>query len=315
MDKTGSVIAMEGIVVDIDHMKALESSLRSLSAAVEQSPVSVVITDLAGCIQYVNPKFEEVTGYRAEEAIGKPPSILKSGTTAVSVYEELWRTLLAGGTWRGEFVNRRKDGEIFCEEAHITPVLDTEGAVYAYAAVKLDITARKEMEERLRRTASHDTLTGLPNRALFSERLQQALALADRERHRVALIFLDLDRFKEVNDTLGHAVGDLVLVEAARRMCATVRTSDSVGRIGGDEFVVLLPVVREISAALAVAEKLRDALEVPFAVEGHGIEISGSFGISLYPDHGANEVELSRHADAAMYQAKQAGRNAVRLFA
>jgi diguanylate cyclase (GGDEF)-like protein/PAS domain S-box-containing protein len=294
--------------------KQTEDALRSLSVAVEQSPVSVVITDTRGIISYVNPRFTLDTGYSSEEAIGRNPAILKSGLTEKQVYSELWDTLAKGKTWSGEFVNRCKDGRLFHEEAHIAPVFDDEGTVKHYVAVKLDITERKKVEERIAHMAQHDALTDLPNRPLFSDRLEQAMALAERDGTSMALMFLDLDGFKPVNDTFGHAVGDLLLQEAAHRIRECVRAADTVGRIGGDEFVVLLHRIEDEDDALTVAEKIRQALCRPFELAGQRLEISCSIGIAIYPEHGADEKELSQSADSAMYCAKQEGRNRVRLF-
>src|SRR6185369_13781393 len=240
--------------------KQTEDALRSLSVAVEQSPVSVVITDTRGIISYVNPRFTQDTGYSSEEAIGRSPAILKSALTEKHVYRELWDTLTKGQKWSGEFVNRRKNGDLFQEEAHIAPVFDAAGVITQYVAVKLDITERKKAEERITHLAQHDALTDLPNRPLFSDRLEQAVALARRDDTNLALMFLDLDGFKPVNDTFGHAVGDLLLKEASRRMRECVRASDTVGRIGGDEFVVLLHKIEDEDDALTVAEKIRQAI-------------------------------------------------------
>lgn len=299
---------------DITERKRVEAVLRSLSVAVEQSPVSVVIADLNAIIQYVNPRFTDVTGYSAEEVIGQNPSVLNSGFTEPSVFEELWSALKEGRTWKGEFINRKKNGEIFWEEAHIAPVYDSVGVVNRYVAVKLDISDRKQIEEKVTHLAQHDSLTDLPNRALFADRLHQALVLAHRDGVRMVIMFVDLDHFKPVNDTYGHAVGDLLLREVAQRMREAVRSSDTVGRIGGDEFVVLLPRMENVTAALVVAEKLRCTLAEPFELAGHILKISSSIGIAIYPDHGGDDRELTQRADAAMYCAKQEGRNRVEIF-
>jgi diguanylate cyclase (GGDEF)-like protein/PAS domain S-box-containing protein len=295
--------------------RQIESSLQTLSVAIEQSPVSVVITDADATIQYVNPQFTVETGYGVDEAMGKNPRILQSGLTDRAVFENMWQTLLQGEAWTGEFINRRRNGELFFEEAHIAPVQDDAGNTVQYVAVKLDITERKRAEERLAHLAHHDALTNLPNRPLFQDRMQQALALARRERQRLALLYLDLDGFKTVNDRFGHAVGDLLLQEAARRISGCVRASDTVGRIGGDEFVVLLSRIDTEGAALQVAEKVRAALGSPFTLAGRTVQLSCSIGIALYPDHGDDDLALAHHADLAMYRAKEGGRNAVRLFA
>jgi len=313
-DKNGNPRQLLFIDRDVTGRKEIESRLRSLSVAVEQSPVSVVITDLEGIIQYVNPMFSEITGYSLEEAIGQHTRILNSGFTDRSVFEQLWETMREGRSWTGQFINKRKNGETFWEEAHISPVLDGNGAATQYVAVKLDITKRKEVEERINHLALHDPLTDLPNRSLFSRMLQQSIELAGRHGYRLALMFMDLDHFKTVNDTHGHAVGDLVLKQSADRMRQSVRASDTVGRIGGDEFVILLPRIAAETDAWHVAEKLRQAMEVPFEVEGCDIRLSASVGIAIYPDHGRQENELSKHADTAMYRAKQQGRNRVLMF-
>lgn len=177
-----------------------------------------------------------------------------------------------------------------------------------------DITARKAIEERIHHLAQHDPLTGLPNRLLFSDRLQQALTSAKRQKSHLAVMFLDLDNFKPVNDTFGHDVGDVLLQQAALRIRGNIRELDTVARIGGDEFVVLLPIIETEQDALPVAEKIRNALSLPFNVAGHELSISSSIGIAVYPEHGVNEIELSKHADTAMYRSKQAGRNTVTLF-
>lgn len=299
---------------DITERKQIEARLRSLSVAIEQGPVTVVITDAQCTIQYVNPTFTMITGYTADEVVGKTPRILKSDKTDPSVYASLWSTLSSGTTWVGEFINKRKNGELFWEEAHIAPVFDASGTVQQYVAVKLDISDRKRVEEQVTHLAQYDTLTDLPNRTLFSDRLQQALALAQRDGNRLALMFVDLDHFKPVNDTYGHAVGDLLLKQVAQRMRDLVRASDTLGRIGGDEFLVLLPKVEGASDARLVAEKLRQALEAPFAVDGHTLQISACIGIAIYPDHGDEEKMLFHHADLAMYSAKQKSRNAVQVF-
>jgi len=299
---------------DVTERKKIEEQLRSLSVAIEQSPVSVVITDLNAIILYVNPMFEQVTGYTVSEAIGQNTRILKSGKTEPVIFETMWRTLQQGKSWHGEFINRRKTGELFWEEAHISPVTDANGVITRYVAVKLDITNRKQIEEKMHHMARYDNLTDLPNRNLFSDRLQQALAFAKREKNFLALLFVDLDHFKPVNDTFGHGIGDLLLKQVAKRMSEAVRISDTVGRIGGDEFVVLLPKIETEQDSLLVAEKIRLTLEQPFCIEEHTLHISATIGISLYPDHGATEHELSKHADTAMYCAKQAGRNRVALF-
>jgi diguanylate cyclase (GGDEF)-like protein/PAS domain S-box-containing protein len=288
--------------------------MQVLSLAIEQSPTSIVITGADAIIEYVNPHFSAESGYTAAEAIGRNPHILHSGLTPAATFRAMWDQLVRGEPWKGELINRRKSGELYWEEAHISPVKDAAGKITHYVAVKLDITERKQAYERIAYMAHHDVLTGLPNRALFFEHVAQALELAKRNQTRLALLFIDLDQFKPINDTWGHAVGDLVLQEAAKRMTGRIRAADTVGRIGGDEFVVLLTAVQDETAAVTVAAGIGEALRQPFLVADRCLSISASIGIALYPDHGRDAIELARHADDAMYQAKQDGRDNLKVF-
>lgn len=464
-----------------------EDRLRTLYTAIEQSPASVVIADADANISYVNPRFTEVTGYTLNEVLGHNPRLLHSGLTGSELYDVMWEKLSRGENWSGEFVNRRKNGEIYWEQAHISPILNTEGKVTQYVAVKLDITDRKrreqhervhnrvlellsrgasldvillaivesveteypemmcsillldkegkhlhsgasrslpdfyneaidgieigigagscgtatftgervivediashpywasylevttraglgscwsqpiygsankvlgtfaiyhrdrhspepedislieasanlaaiaieryhaaealrQSEEKHRRLAHYDVLTGLPTRVLFSDRLKQSIRSAKRNKKNLALMFLDLDKFKPVNDSFGHAVGDLLLKEVAVRMQSCVRASDTVSRIGGDEFVILLQDVADANSAFHVAEKIRLALNQPFELAGYQMNISCCVGIALYPEHATDERTLTKNADMAMYRAKENGRNQVQVF-
>ena len=418
---------------------ATENKLRTLYAAIEQSPISVVITSIEANIEYVNPRFSAVTGYSKEEVVGHNPRILQSGLTPKATYEELWKKLTNDQAWQGELINKRKNGEIYWEDAHIAPVKQPSGEITHFVAAKIDIserkriekvnkqsedrlhfilenspiavritslrthavmyanqsyieligmtpgaaigidprtyytqpqdyedvleqlsqgyritnrlmelsipsqgnmtkwalasylqleyngeaavlgwfydiTDRKAMEEQVQRLAQCDPLTDLPNRRLFSDRLQQALAFAIRDRTRLAVMFLDLDRFKPINDKYGHAMGDLVLKEVATRIQSSLRASDTLARIGGDEFVVLLPHVSSVSDVVGVAEKVRQVLNQPFIVDEHVMSLSSSAGIALYPEHGDTEQALVRNADTAMYYAKEDGRNNVQVY-
>lgn len=295
-------------------IKLSQSRLQVLSTAIEQSPTSVVITGADAIIQYVNPHFSEESGYSSAEAIGQNPGILNSGLTEPSTFRDLWSHLTCGEPWAGEFINRRKSGEIYWEEAHIAPVKDADGKTTHYVAVKLDISGRKVAQQRLAYMAHHDPLTNLPNRSLFFDLVTQGLALARRNETIMALMYIDLDKFKPINDNYGHEAGDLVLQHVARRMSDCVRDSDSVARIGGDEFVVLLLDVGDEEAAVAVAEKIRTSLNQPFDVAGKMLSISSSIGIAIYPEHGSDADELARNADSAMYHAKQSGRDNVKVF-
>jgi len=461
--------------------------LVSLCAAIEQSRTSIMIVDKEGDIVYVNPQFSVLTGYTKEEVIGQNPRFLQSGHTPQDTYKRLWRTLTHGETWVGEFINKKKNGEIFWEQAYISPVFSEDRKLSQYVAVKIDITDRRRRElhergmrhvlelvshgaplhtileaivrgaeneypdiqcsillldnqgkhlltgaapslpdfysqaistveiglgvgscgtaaftgERViaedifthpywvnfrdlakkanlgscwsepilgtdkkilgtfaiyhhephtpgeqdlilieslshlaaisierfhaqqalksseahhRKMAHHDALTGLPNRVLFSMELKKSIKIARRDGHKIGLLFIDLDNFKPVNDEYGHALGDELLKHVARRMKNAVRQSDMVCRIGGDEFIVLVPGVQDEMIALGIAEKIRSHLCTAFLIGEHRINISCSIGVSLYPDHGKEEKTLLRHADQAMYRAKDQGRNRVEMF-
>lgn len=327
-NKHGGVDKLMGITEDITARKRTEEMLRKLSIAVEQSSASVVITDLDARIEYVNPRFSEVTGYSLAEAIGCNPRILQSGQVAAEVYADMWGKLTGGLAWEGELLNKRKCGALYWEETHVAPVKNPAGAVTHYVAVKTDITERKRMEEQVRRLAFYDGLTGLPNRRLLSDRLAQAMAAGKRSGRYCALLFLDLDNFKPINDLHGHDVGDLLLVEAARRLKACMREVDTLARFGGDEFVVVLgPLDGERATAVVqagvVAEKIRVALAQPYvlAVRRDGApeltvrhRCSVSIGVALFFDRQASQDDILKWADTAMYQAKAAGRDLIRFY-
>lgn len=298
----------------LDELKRNELRLNLLSSAIEHSPTSVIITDANSVIEYVNPHFSLETGYSAEEVIGKKPSILQSGQVLAETYQAMWAQLLRGEVWTGELINRRKNGEAYWEEAYIAPVKDNQGKTRHYVAVKVDVSVRKEVNDKLAYLAHHDSLTHLPNRTLFFERLAQGLALAKRNNTRLALMYIDLDRFKPVNDTYGHAVGDILLQQAAERMKNCLRDSDTVGRIGGDEFVALTLDVSDGQSACLLAEKLRAALGQAFLIAGNEHTVSASIGVAIYPDHATTEIELAKRADIAMYAAKAGGRDQVKLY-
>jgi diguanylate cyclase (GGDEF)-like protein/PAS domain S-box-containing protein len=427
--------------VDISAQKQVEAELRKLSQAVEQSPVSVVITDLDGTIEYVNPKFEHVTGYSARDAIGHTPRILKSAETDPALHVKLWETITRGETWQGEFHNRREDGRLYWESAVISPIRDEAGNISHYIAVKEDITARKQAEEqlrlaatvfektregllvtdadnhikavnpafctitgysaddvlgrdprflssgrqspefyqamwatlaskghwegeiwnrrksgeiyaewlsltaihdrnddtntgrveeyvavfsditqrlqdeeRIRHQANYDSLTELPNRSLLLDRLGTAIAEAKRKQLCIALLFVDLDRFKPVNDSLGHQAGDDLLRQVARRLTDLVRGNDTVARLSGDEFVLILNGLAERKAATGMAERVNRSLAKAFEVQGQEVFIGSSIGISVYPKDTEDASTLLRNADMAMYRAKEAGRGTYRFF-
>lgn len=288
--------------------------VRKLWTAIEQSHNTVVMTDPKGNIEYVNPHFTKVTGYSKEEAIGKNPRILKSGRTSFETYKEMWETLNNQETWQGELVNKRKDGSLYWEKATIAPVVDRYNQTTAFIAVKDDVSIIKQQEEQLLHQAYYDGLTDLPNRVLAYDRLEQGLRSYKRGKKPVGVIFIDLDDFKKVNDTLGHQVGDAVLIEAAKRLTRCVRETDTVGRQGGDEFLVIVPDLEDTDILAQIAEKIIEAFRVPFNNMGMDIQIGTSIGISVSPTDGEDASTLMRNADLAMYKSKEAGKNIYSYF-
>lgn len=286
-----------------------QRQLMLLSTALSATANGVFIADKMGRILWLNKAFTALTGHGEMEALGSTPRILKSGKQDSSFYKKLWQTILRGEVWRDEVKERRKDGSEFFVRQTITPILDANGKISYFIAILEDISAEKEAEARIEYMAHYDSLTNLPNRALFLDRLRQALSLARRANHPVALMFLDLDRFKSVNDTLGHHAGDLLLQQVAVRLRACVRESDTVARLAGDEFTVTLPEIAMREDAVRVAEKIIAAFATPFDLEGHEVISSTSIGIALFPTDANDEEEMLKRADAAMYAAKEGGRN------
>ncbi len=313
-DMDGNLQGLVGVSRNITKRRQTEEHIITLSQAIEQSPVSVVITSPEGNIEYVNSAFEKVTGYTQQEILGQNSRILKSGRTPQGRYSDLWQALNSGKAWNGEFQNQRKNGEIFWEQAHIAPVMDTEGNIKHFLAVKQDITKQKQQEEKILHQAHFDSLTQLPNRFLSMDRLDQMLRESDRNQHQVAVLFLDLDDFKKVNDTLGHETGDKILIEAANRLQNCIREVDTVGRLGGDEFIVLLNNLDSPADAQPVAHKILERFRESLKIEGRDLLLTISIGISVYPSDGDNPAELLRNADSAMYYSKAQGRNSCHYF-
>ncbi|NRA83217.1 MAG: EAL domain-containing protein, partial [Gammaproteobacteria bacterium] len=302
------------IDIDLSAQKQAEQQANILSQALEQSPMSVVITDPNGIIEYVNETFEQTSGYKSAEVIGQPANVLKSDTTAPSLYKNLWHKISNGQAWQGEFQNKKKDGSLFWEQAYIAPVIDSHNKTSRYLAVKHDITAQKEQEQKIIYQAHFDNLTGLPNRFLSLDRLDYLLRDAKRLSQKVAVLFLDFDDFKKVNDTLGHHEGDQLLIEAARRLTSVIRASDVVGRLGGDEFIVLIPHHNDPNSVAIVAEKLLKQFRQPFQLASRKLVSTISIGIATYPDDGNCSEELLKQADAAMYSSKSQGRNTYTFY-
>lgn len=312
--RTLALHSAQALKQELAERRRAESDMRLAEKVFNSVDAAVFVTDQNTRIIKVNPAFTMITGYSADEAIGKTTHMLSSGAHPPEFYKEMWTTLKANGSWQGEISNRRKNGEFYTEWLSINEVRDQDGNLTHYVALFSDISERKAEEAHMHNLAHYDPLTGLPNRTLLADRLQQAITAAKREKSHMALMFIDLDKFKPINDTLGHHIGDLMLKEVAKRMLACLRESDSAARIGGDEFVVLLPLLEAQSDAIAVAEKIRHALFQPFELTGHSLNISSSIGVAVYPDHGSDEKTLLRNADTAMYFAKEAGRNNVMIF-
>ena len=290
-----------------------------IAAIAFETQEGITVTTPEAVILRVNRAFSELTGYSAEEAIGKTPALLKSGRHDEAFYHHMWETLGREGYWQGEIWNRRKNGEIYPEWLTITAVLDPEGRTTHYVAVFSDITQRKEAEDQILQLAFYDPLTQLPNRRLLMDRLSQARLAGARSRNFSAMLFLDLDQFKTLNDTRGHDVGDLLLIEVAQRLNTCVREVDTVGRLGGDEFMVIL---RELGTNAAVAaanartvgEKIRASLSRTYVLNRCECRITASIGICLFRGDDTSAEDLLKHADTAMYGAKNAGRNTLRFF-
>jgi diguanylate cyclase (GGDEF)-like protein/PAS domain S-box-containing protein len=313
-DTKGKVIGVEGVTRDITQEKAANAQMRKLSGAVEQTADMVMITNRSGLVEYVNQAFCDITGFTCDEVAGQYPNVLKSGRQDETFYRDMWATILGGEVFNGVLVNKRKDGSLYYEEKTITPLKDADGRITHFIATGRDITERMETHERLRYLAYHDVLTQLPNRALLTDRLDHAAAHARRRGTKLALLFLDLDRFKVINDTLGHDFGDRLLQVLSERLQQCVREEDTVARLSGDEFAVLLENVTAVEAVAEVAHKLLDVFERPFEVFERELFITTSIGISVFPNDGDNGTTLLKHADTAMYRAKDLGRNSYQFY-
>ncbi|UTF58728.1 bifunctional diguanylate cyclase/phosphodiesterase [Gilvimarinus sp. DA14] len=295
---------------------AAERRVQVLSQAVEQSPVAIVITDDQGIIEYVNPCFEQSLGYSSSEAMGQPLGFTFAEQESVAALDKLWQTGCGGQPWRGEFASRTKSGQLVWEFIKVTPLVDSEKNVDPshYLAVKEDITVRLNYEQQLVRQAHYDDLTGFANRVLLMDRLTLALESAKRSGNKVAVLGIDLDHFKNVNDSLGHSIGDTLLKEAAERLSECVRGGDTLARMGGDEFVVVIPELQDLRDVHEVSKKILRQFNSPFTIFGREYFVTTSLGIALYPDDGTNPHLLLRNADLAMYQAKDQGRNRYCFF-
>jgi diguanylate cyclase (GGDEF)-like protein/PAS domain S-box-containing protein len=309
VDSAGRVQGVMCLARDISDEMQNEERLRLWGSVIQHSSEAIIICDAKQRIVQVNRAFEEITGYTEAEAIGRTPRILKSGKHDREFYRRMWREVTQRGQWRGEVWNRRKNGDLYVEWLALGAVRDDSGAIAHFVGIFSDITARKQIEERVRHLAHFDPLTDLPNRAQLVELATQTLKIARRDRRKLALLVVDLDRFKTVNDSMGHDAGDELLIRVADRLRRLVRSSDIVARLGGDEFAVLIPHLDSMHAASAVAQKVLDSIRAPLTLRNHELSVSGSVGICVFPDGARDAGELIRNADAAMYHAKNSGRN------
>ena len=299
---------------DISEQKQSSFELDLAFKIIENTNEGVAITDNKGLILSVNPAFEVVTGYANEEVIGKNPRILKSGIHKTSFYKHMWKDISESEFWKGEIWNRRKNGEIYPEWLNISAIKDENGTITNYVAVFSDITDRKKVQQKLNHFENYDVLTGLPNRILFNKRSESLIEGAKRHNQQIAVLFLDLDRFKYINEMLGHSSGDLLLKEVASRLKGKLTNKDTIARLGGDEFVIVLPTLKHVKEAIHVAESIIDTLRSPFQLNGQEAYVSASIGISFFPFDGDHSETLLTKAERAMYEAKEKGRNRFELF-
>ena len=275
---------------------------------------AVFITDCKGCIKWVNKAFTRLSGYPSEEVYGQTPCLLKSGKHDTSFYQSIWQTILSGEVWRGEIVNRRKDGGLYTVQQTITPLRDIQGKVFRFVAIHEDITDKKQSDAHILYMAYYDSLTNLPNRSLFYDRLQHELAHAHRNERMLAVMFLDLDRFKVINDTWGHTYGDQVLKTVAERLKGCVRESDTVSRWGGDEFIFIITNIIQPQDVAFIAHKIFNEMSSPIQLEERKVYITPTIGIALYPLDASDAENLIKKADTAMYHGKERGRNTFKFY-
>jgi diguanylate cyclase (GGDEF)-like protein/PAS domain S-box-containing protein len=314
VDDAGHLVLV-GTVQDVDDAHRREAEVARLATIVEQAPAVVMLTDVAGTIEYVNRHFERTSGYAAHEVVGRPAGFLSADAAAdEAAARRMWAALAADGTWVGTFENRRRDGSRYRERATVSAIVDAGGRISHYLKLAEDVTEREELAERVAYLSENDPLTGLPNRAVFARRTEEAVAGARRHGDRLAVLMLDVDAFSTVNDGLGHGIGDALLVEVAARLRARVRRDDVVARVGGDEFAVLLDrLERPLDVGAAVAQ-VRAAFREPIAIDGHRLPVSLTIGVAVFPGDAETADELQRHADVALYRAKAIGPDATAHF-
>lgn len=314
LDKSNPHAGSIWVFADITQRRAQEAQLQLARTVFEHSSEALMITDCAGSIVDVNQAFTSITGYGLDEVRGRNPSMFKSGCHAPEFYSNLWRTLLATGRWDGEIIDRRKNGELYPKWLSITTVRDESGNPVNFIGSFQDISERKAAEEKIQFLAHHDVLTALPNRLLLRDRFGQAMEQAKRSGKNLAFMFLDLDEFKRINDSLGHRIGDYLLIAAVRRLKACLREADTISRQGGDEFIILLNDLDTPVAAAGIAGKILEAMSQPFQISGQLINTSVSIGIAMAPGDGTEFDALLQKADMAMYHSKEQGRGSFSFF-
>ncbi len=307
-------VEMYCVDIDLRALREARKQLRLAATVFESSGEAIMITDAANRVLAVNGAFTRITGFAPDDVVGREPAFFGAGGEDKDFYRRLWRDVRERGHWQGEIWSRRKNGERHAEWLGVSAVRDEDGRLTHHVAIFADIAEKKAIEARLEHLAHHDPLTGLPNRVLVRDRVEQALAAAAREGLSVALMFLDLDHFKVINDTLGHAVGDKLLQAVVGRLAACVRESDTISRQGGDEFLIVLPQLRDPDVVSGIAQKILDAMSPGFDIDGHALTCTFSIGVALHPEDGADFDTLLLKADTAMYHAKEAGRNTCRFF-
>jgi len=310
----GEITHFLAVKEDITLRKQAEDQLELAAAVFDAASEAIMVCDAQNRIEMVNSSFTEITGYSLDEVAGQSPAVLKSGRHNEIFYKGMIETLHSKGRWEGEIWNRRKNGEIYPQWLSVKVTRDENGDIFRYISLFNDITHRKRNEERILYQANYDALTNLPNRSLFLDRLQRAVIRAERSKTQIALLFIDLDRFKNINDSLGHAYGDLLLQEAAKRLTACVRKTDTVARLGGDEFTIVIQDLTDYYLIENLVEKVLEELAAPYSLEQNIAFVSASIGITIYPNDGATVEELLKNADSAMYRAKENGRNLSQFF-
>ena len=306
LDHEGKASGVVIVVEDITERRREEASLRLAHTVFDTSPVAIVVTDAQHRIISANDAYIRTSGYTLAEVLGEKKTMLLMGKQNSAFYRDMLQAIHQQGHWEGEVVSRRKNGEIYPQMLSVAQVLDKNNEIVYYVSMFLDITERQQAEERIRYLAHHDYLTNLPNRVLFLEKSAQALILARRYHRQLGIIFIDLDRFKPINDNYGHDAGDALLCAIAQRLQKAIRKSDTVCRQGGDEFVILLPEIKDRNSLAGLAETLLQLIEQPCSFAGHQLQVSASIGIATYPENGNAVDEIIQSADSAMYAAKAA---------